>query len=103
MDKSKQLDDKGNASYYDTERINSMVVLERTFGTYESMIFCEMTAMKYRLRMGKKNDQPIEQELLKIKWYESAAKFFKMKLDTQDGILSMGPKNKPLQWKESND
>lgn len=80
MKKSKQLDKKGNASYYNTQRISGMDALERMFGTYETMIFCEMTAMKYRLRMGKKEDQPVKQELLKIEWYEERAKYYEAKL-----------------------
>lgn len=38
---------------------------------------CEMTAFKYRMRVGKKPDQPVERDLEKAKWYENKAKELK--------------------------
>jgi hypothetical protein len=35
---------------------------------------CEMTAFKYRQRLGKKPGQPVQQELDKALWYETKAK-----------------------------
>lgn len=35
---------------------------------------CEMTAFKYRMRVGLKPDQPVERDLSKAKWYEDKAK-----------------------------
>ena len=34
---------------------------------------CEMTAFKYRMRIGLKPDQPIERDLEKARWYEAMA------------------------------
>lgn len=79
-------DSKGNAAHYTVNRIDTFTVYERTFGTLACMLFCEMTAMKYRMRVGHK-DQPIEQEIKKIKWYEKAARHYKNKLDTEDEII----------------
>lgn len=38
---------------------------------------CEMTAFKYRMRVGKKPDQPVERDLEKAKWYEDKVKELK--------------------------
>jgi hypothetical protein len=38
-----------------------------------SINFCEMSAFKYRQRMGLKPEQPIESDLKKAKWYEAKA------------------------------
>ena len=58
-------DKKGNAKHYDSDRINDIVKMERIWGTYEVMIWCEITSFKYRMRIGKKVGQSLEQELLK--------------------------------------
>ena len=69
-------DAKGNASHYNATRIGSMFLFERVYGTQALMTFCEMNALKYRLRLGHK-EQPLDQELKKAKWYEEyAAKLF---------------------------
>lgn len=34
---------------------------------------CEMCAFKYRMRVGKKPDQPIQRDLEKAQWYENKA------------------------------
>ena len=38
---------------------------------------CEITAFKYRMRLGLKPDQPIERDIEKAKWYEAKAKELK--------------------------
>lgn len=40
---------------------------------------CEITAFKYRMRMGLKPDQPIERDLAKAQWYENKANELKSK------------------------
>lgn len=78
-------DDKGNASHYDVTRLNTMFVFERTFGTEALMTFCEINALKYRMRIGHK-DQPLDQELKKALWYEHSAKYLFDRLGTDDEI-----------------
>lgn len=34
---------------------------------------CEMTAFKYRMRLGNKPNQPIKRDLEKAQWYEKKA------------------------------
>jgi hypothetical protein len=43
---------------------------------------CEMTAFKYRQRLGRKPGQPIEQDLEKAFWYENKAKEIRNGLGT---------------------
>lgn len=83
---SSNYDDKGNASHYTANRIDNFTVYERTFGTENTMTFCEMNALKYRMRLGYK-DQPIDQEMKKILWYEKAAKYYRSKIGTEQEII----------------
>jgi len=79
-------DSKGSAKHYHSNRIEAIVKYERVYGTLATMTFCEITAERYRERIGKKDSQSLEQEALKIKWYENAAKFYFSKLDTTEEI-----------------
>lgn len=47
------------------------------WGAEDVAKYCEMNAFKYRMRMGLKPNQPVEQELKKAKWYENKAKELK--------------------------
>ena len=84
-------DDKGNAKHYDTDRINDIVKMERIWGTKHTMIWCEITAFKYRMRIGKKVGQSMEQEIIKTSWYERMALHLKTKLGTKKEILAPLP------------
>lgn len=79
-------DKKGNATHYDSERINANNIFEYTYGTLAIMYFCEINVLKYRMRIGKKTSQSLEQEILKIKWYEKAAAFYFNKIKDGDTI-----------------
>lgn len=76
-------DSKGNGSHYMKNRLNSIEKFERIYGTEAVMVYCEITADKYRERMGKKKGQSIEQEALKISWYERASQYYFLKLNTE--------------------
>lgn len=81
-----QYDSKGNAKHYNDQRLRTILKIERTWGTYEAMVHCEITAFKYRDRIGDKKDQPIELELIKIKWYDRMAIKLRVKIDTTKEI-----------------
>jgi hypothetical protein len=53
------------------ETFDMMVLI---WGVDNAIAHCEMTAFKYRMRAGKKPDQPIERDMEKAKWYEDKAK-----------------------------
>ena len=54
---------------YSVEAIDMMIAI---WGPEKTADWCEMTAFKYRMRLGHKDD--IEQELAKEKWYLDKAK-----------------------------
>lgn len=81
-------DSEGNARHYDTERINTINIFEAIFGTVAVMHFCEINALKYRLRAGKKEGNSLEQEILKAKWYEKASRHYLAKIEQGDDIIA---------------
>ena len=60
---------------YDKEVIEMMINI---WGPEETAIFCKLDAFKYRLRMGTKPDNDIQQDLNKEKWY--LKKFHELKI-----------------------
>lgn len=51
------------------------------WGIEKTVAFCEMNAFKYKMRMGDKPDQPLEQDAKKASWYINKAKELNAKLD----------------------
>lgn len=99
----RQYNEKGDAKHYEQNRLQSIVKFERTYGTLAVMTFCEISADKYRERLGLKPGQPLEQEALKIKWYTEAAKYFFSKLGTAAEIVIDNRKAFPLPWNDKKD
>jgi hypothetical protein len=58
-------------NHYSSETIAMMVAI---WGKEKVADWCEMTAFKYRMRMGTKPDNSIEQDLKKEQWYLNKAK-----------------------------
>lgn len=87
-------DERGNATHYDDQRINMIHIFERVWGTRAVMTYCEITALKYRIRMGKKDN--LEQELIKAEWYQRMASYLLGKVDTEEEIFSQGEGRQPL-------
>lgn len=65
---------------YSKEVIDMMVDI---WGIQNTITHCEITAFKYRMRIGNKPDQPIERDLEKARWYENKAKELKAKLTNE--------------------
>jgi hypothetical protein len=63
---------------YDKEVID---MIEAIWGTEKAAIWCEITAFKYRMRMGTKPDNDIIQDINKEKWYLNKFKELKSKSD----------------------
>lgn len=95
-------DKNGNAAHYDTDRLNSIIKIERIWGTAATMLFCEITAFKYKERVGKKDTDSIEQELLKANWYENAAKYYFNKIGTDKEIEGLNHHKYGLPWENNN-
>ena len=60
--------------HYNRYSVEVIEMLRRIYGTEATALFCEMTAFVYRMRMGTKPDNPIEQELAKEAWNLNKAK-----------------------------
>lgn len=61
-------------THYNSSSIETIEKMRRIWGDDATALWCEMTAFKYRDRIGNKPDNPIEQEVGKIQWYEKKAK-----------------------------
>lgn len=56
-------------SHYNDYSVECIEMMERIYGAANVAMWCELTAFKYRFRLGKKPDNPIEQDLAKERWY----------------------------------
>ena len=72
--------DHVNPPHYKRYNVEVMDMMEKIYGTEAVMIFCELCAFKYRLRMGTKPNQPLERDLEKEAWYLSKMEEYKLKL-----------------------
>lgn len=54
------------------------------YGKFKTAIFCELSAFKYRDRMGRKPNENIEREKGKIEWYDKKA----LELELEDKTLN---------------
>lgn len=68
-------------SHYNNYSIEVIDMMENIWGTQNLINFCEMNAFKYRMRMGTKPDNSIQQDLQKEKWYLNKASQLKSKLN----------------------
>ena len=75
-------------------------MIEAIWGTEKTAIWCEITAFKYRMRMGTKPDNDITQDIKKEKWYLNKFKELKSKSDrllvTPEPITSNYKKTKNI-------
>jgi len=70
-----------NPSHYKQSGREVIDMMVDIWGKKAVAVHCEITAFKYRMRLGNKPDQPIERDLEKAKWYEAKAK--ELKTDKQ--------------------
>ena len=66
-----------NPSHYKQSGKEVIDMMVDIWGKDAVATHCEITAFKYRMRLGNKPDQPIERDLEKAKWYEAKAKELK--------------------------
>lgn len=72
-----------NPNHYKKGRKEVWQMMVDIWGPELFIAHCEMTAFKYRMRMGEKPDQPAERDLEKSNWYEAKAAELKNKLNSQ--------------------
>ena len=56
-------------SHYNNYDVEAIEMIRRIWGDAATALWCEITAFKYRMRLGEKPKNPIEQDLEKEKWY----------------------------------
>ena len=61
-------------SHYNKYSMEVIDMMVKIWGPENTATFCEMNAYKYRMRLGEKPENPIEQDLKKEKWYLDKAK-----------------------------
>ena len=61
-------------SHYNTYPMETISMMVAIWGKEKVADWCEITAFKYRMRMGTKPDNSIEQDLKKENWYLNKAK-----------------------------
>jgi len=66
-----------NPSHYQNYSKEVIEMMFNIWGKEKLIAHCEMCAFKYRMRVGEKPNQPIDQDLKKAKWYEEKAKELK--------------------------
>ena len=62
-----------NPSHYNSGGKETFEKMIDIWGVEAFISHCEMTAFKYRMRLGLKPDQPIGRDLEKAMWYENKA------------------------------
>lgn len=66
-----------NPDHYKSQEKEVWEMMVDIWGVEKFITYCEINAFKYRMRMGRKPSQPVEQDLKKAKWYETKAKELK--------------------------
>jgi len=61
--------DEIKGSHYRKQPIETIELMRRVYGEAATAQWCEMTALKYRMRLGHKPSQKIEDDIIKEKWY----------------------------------
>ncbi len=77
MEKEHPLLNKDSSHYSMVDGVEAIERMEQMYSIEELMIWAKMTAMKYRLRIGKKDD--VSKEAKKIKTYEDYYEYLKSK------------------------
>ena len=77
MEKYEQVD---HPSHYNNYSIEVIDMFEKIYGIEKTISWCEMTALKYRMRLGTKPENSIEQDLSKEKWYLTKANELRNKM-----------------------
>ena len=66
-----------NPQHYKQLSVETSDMMIRIWGVDAFILFCELCAFKYRMRIGNKPDQPVERDMEKIRWYENKIKELK--------------------------
>lgn len=67
-------------THYNNYSVEVIDMMEKIWGTEATIKWCEMTAFKYRMRVGTKPDNSVEQDLKKEQWYLDKAEELRKKM-----------------------
>lgn len=67
-------------THYNNYEKEVIDMIESIWGTYMAAMWCEITAFKYRMRMGTKPGNSIDQDINKERWYLNKAAELKSKI-----------------------
>ncbi len=70
-------------SHYNNYDIEVIDMMEKIWGPACVLVFCQLNAFKYRMRMGTKPGGSLEEDLRKEHWYLKKAAELKEKLNQQ--------------------
>ena len=79
--KGEQYEFVNHPSHYNEWSMEVIDMMEKIYGIKNTIMWCEMTAYKYAMRMGFKPTDDIQQEIDKRNWYLNKAKELKQKLE----------------------
>lgn len=60
--------------HYNNYPLETIEMIERIYGPEKTALWCEITALKYRLRMGNKPNEDVTKDINKEQWYLKKAK-----------------------------
>ena len=83
-EKYEMVDHPSHYNNYDNKEV--IDIIEVIWGTQIAAIWCEITAFKYRMRMGTKPTSPINEDLKKETWYLKKMRELRAKYDAGFGI-----------------
>ena len=61
-------------AHYQQFSVEAIEMIRRIYGDETTAMWCEITALKYRVRMGAKENNSVMQDYEKSKWYLEKAK-----------------------------
>lgn len=82
-DKNEKAYDHINPDHYKQNSVEVIDMMIRVWGLKKVISHCEITAFKYRMRLGSKPGQPIDRDYEKAVWYENKAKELRELLKAQ--------------------
>lgn len=80
-EEKKDYEHVNHPEHYNQYSVEVIDMIEKVFGVYLAWKWCEITAFKYRLRMGTKPGNELQQDLEKEKWYLNKANELKKKYE----------------------
>lgn len=81
---STQYEYVNHPSHYNNYSMEVIDMMLKIWGPENAATFCEMNAYKYRMRLGLKPENPIDQDLKKEKWYLDKAKSIRKEYNLPD-------------------